>query len=117
MKPVGNLNNISVEKLDQCIRKVLLGIGANIPVDLDQSLLQDGLDLLGRQSVLQTVPEQNQIDDWLQYKNQTRIFTSIRTPRDLLQTKRNTALKKVSVPRILHYIVPLKKGKLFQMSP
>ena len=35
----------------------LLGISSGLSINLDQPLLEDGLDLLGAQSVLQTVPK------------------------------------------------------------
>ena len=60
MKPVGNLQIISVSSATtEMLGNFLLWIRANLPVNLDQSLLEDGLDLLGRQSVLQTVPGKN----------------------------------------------------------
>ena len=43
----------------------LLWVSADVAVNLDEPLLQDGLDLLGGQSVLQTVPDKIKINSGL----------------------------------------------------
>ena len=54
-EPSGEPEQDSVIK--ELVETILLGVGADLAVNLDQSLLQDGLNLLGGQGVLQTVPE------------------------------------------------------------
>ena len=56
MKPVGNLGNSSLTNINYCTPN-LLRISAGLSVNLDQPLLEDGLDLLGVEGILQTVPE------------------------------------------------------------
>ena len=56
MKPVGNLGNDGLTNINYCTLN-LLRISAGLSVNLDQPLLEDGLDLLGVEGILQTVPE------------------------------------------------------------
>ena len=56
MKPVGNLDKISLTSVKYHTPN-LLRISAGLSVNLDQPLLEDGLDLLGVEGILQTVPE------------------------------------------------------------
>ena len=56
MKPVGNLEKISVTSIKYHTPNSLR-ISAGLSVNLDQPLLEDGLDLLGVEGILQTVPE------------------------------------------------------------
>ena len=56
MKPVGNLEKISLTSIKNHTPN-LLRISAGLSVNLDQPLLEDGLDLLGVEGILQTVPE------------------------------------------------------------
>ena len=55
----------------------LLWVGADLAVNLDQPLLQDGLDLLGGQSVLQTVPGKKEKLILLTYLIITFIVTTL----------------------------------------
>ena len=122
MNPVGNLNINSVQKLNRNIKTFLLWVRANLPVNLDQSLLQDGLDLLGRESILQTVPDQNKELQCVVRLEPTRIFTTsdFRDKTPSLQMNRNKKQDRhcleegFSVKKVI--IVPLKKEKLCHLE-
>ena len=92
---------------------LLLGVSANIAVNLDKPLLEDSLDLLGGEGVLQTVPEHINtinIQSGLRALDQLRCVKSCRQ----VCRPRHTALLQGS--SVINIIVPLKKEKLFQMS-
>ena len=107
MKPVGNLNTVLVS---QQVGSVLLGVSADLAVNLDQPLLQDGLHLLGREGVLQTVPE-FLTQSILLYHNKLmiRMRPEAQNSVHILSTP-----QKVYHHRTIYCIVPLRKENYFK---